>query len=176
MCSQMQNPAYGWKKSLLANNPRKEEGMANIQAVTAYRSPAFLPLEFAARLRTYLKGKQMPARPLGGGLKIRKPFRAMTPSDFFEGLTAKALVGVKPDVESMQWADAIIAKNKKSRAEKRAKAVANRKRKEDYLKSGPKPGKKYPKFLEAMRKLGEKRRREGWNNGKTAKKRGKSSK
>ena len=150
--------------------------MANIVAIDTYRYPINFPVELAGKVRTYIKGKMKPAPQLGEGKKIRKPLKAMTPSDYVVEVVERSLADFQMDAESRKWVDAIMARNLKYRAKYRQLALERRKDPADYLKSGPKPGKKYPKFLAAMKKLAEKRRAEGWPRGKNKKNRGKGAK
>lgn len=150
--------------------------MANIKAIDTYKYPVLFPVELMGRLRTYIKGKQKPSRPLGEGKKIRKPMRAMTVSDFILEISEKALAGVKMDADSRKWVDAMFEKNRQERDKQRKLAIARHKKPEEKLKPGPKPGKVSPKFLEAMKKLSEKRRKYGWVRGKNKKNRGKDGK
>ena len=146
--------------------------MANIRALDTYIYPVRFPVELMGKLRTYIKGKQKPAPSLGNGKKIRKPMRDMKVSDFVVEVMEKALGDVNMDAESRKWVERIIERNAKFRKKYQQKALENRKNPADYLKSGPKPGKKYPKFLEAMKKLAAKRRAEGWVRGRNKENRG----
>lgn len=150
--------------------------MANIRAIDTYKYPISFPVELMGKLRTYIKGKQRPSRPLGEGKKIRKPMRAMSVSDFVTELVARSMADVKMDAESRKWIEMIQARNLKARAKYRQMAIARHKKPEEKLKSGPKPGHVSPKFLEAMKKLSEKRRKYGWVRGKNKKNRGKDGK
>ena len=150
--------------------------MANIRAIDTYKYPVAFPVELMGKLRTYLKGREVPSRPLGEGRKVRKPMRPMHVTDFVVRLVEKSMADVKMDADSRRWIEMIQARNLKSRAKYRQMAIARHKKPEEKLKSGPKPGHVSPKFLEAMRKLSEKRRKYGWTRGKNKKNRGKDGK
>lgn len=131
--------------------------MANVKAVDGYKYCVLTPLELAGKVRTYIKGKKLPARKITGR-GIRTPFRAMTPSDFFVAAAEEKLADFKMDAESAQWIEVVLAKNLKAREKQIAKNFAARKPDSEKLKSGPKPGNPSPKFIAAMRKLGAERR------------------
>lgn len=138
--------------------------MANFHAVDVYRYSVTVPANLAGKIRTYIKGKQVPARPLVG-MNIRKPMRKMTPSDLLITFAEKNLADVHMDAESQRWVNGLLEKNMKNRKVIVAARLANRKKPEEKLKCGPKPGKKYPKFLAAMKKLADERRANGWKKG-----------
>ena len=118
-----------------------------------------MDVEDAARVRTFIKGKTMPARSFNGR-KTRKAVRAMTVSDFFEIAGKKIVDGVKPDSESLKWMMERVSKMKRQReiVDEKVRNGVNRKPKSQWLKRGPKKGKTYPKYLAAMAKLAAKRR------------------
>lgn len=138
--------------------------MANFKAVDVYRYSVSVPVELAGKIRTFIKGKQVQVHPRVE-MNIRKPMRKMTPTDLFVSLAEKFLADVSMDAESQKWVNACFEKNRKIRKLVLAQHLANRKKPEEKLKSGPKPGKKYPKFLAAMKKLAEERRAKGWKKG-----------
>ena len=146
--------------------------MANIQAIDIYRFALDVPMELAGKIRTWLKGRECPARPLKGR-NIRKPTRKMTASDMFVDHFSKEMADVRMDAESIKWVEEQLAKNQRKREYWQEKAKAKRKPRDQWEKCGPKPGKKYPKFLAAMKKLGEDRRANGWKKG--SKKSGKTA-
>lgn len=133
--------------------------MANIKAVDNYKYCILTPVELAGKIRTYLKGKKVPAREIDGR-RIRTPLRAMTPSDFFISAVADKLKDVEMDAESMKWTQSVIQENLRKREIQLAKNRAARKPQADKLKPGPKPGNgPSPKFVAAMKKLGAERRK-----------------
>lgn len=131
--------------------------MACVKALDVYRVSAHIPVESAGRMRTYLKGKTMPARHITGR-GIIKEVRLMTTSDFITEAINSKLEGVTMDAESREWVEAQLRKNLKERKRVVEKHKSERKPPEQWLKRGPKPGKKYPKYLAAMKRLGEERK------------------
>lgn len=131
--------------------------MANVIAVNTYRFNTRFPMELAGKMRTYLKGRKSPAREITGR-GIRKEFRQMTPSDYLVGLAERDLSDIAMDAESREWVAREMQKNIKFRDRTIAENKAKRKDPSEYEKPGPKPGKTYPKFLAAMKKLAAERK------------------
>lgn len=117
-----------------------------------------LDLMDAARLRTYIKGKEVPAKAYGGR-KLRKLTKPMSPSDFIESHICGILKDVTPDVESLTWMDKRFKANLKIREKNDAlvKSGAFRTPESEWKKRGRVKGKVYPKYEEAMAKLAQRR-------------------
>lgn len=116
--------------------------------------------ETAARLRTVVKGRTMPALKFKDRAN-RKSERKMSTSYFVEQLVKERLSDVKADAESLKWmADAQKAaiKQRKEQDELVRKG-ANRKPKSEWKKPGRVAGKIYPKYEAAMKRVAAERHR-----------------
>ena len=133
--------------------------MANQLNVNRYRCNVMTDLDTAAKLRTYVKGKTVAAKSVGGRV-VRKATRPMTIGDLLEQKAIEIADGVKMDAESREWMMKQYQVNVKKRAaaDSAVKAGRFRKPKSEWLKPGRVKGKKYPKHDAAMKKLGEQRK------------------
>lgn len=133
--------------------------MANQLNVNRYRCNVMTDLETAAKLRTYIKGKTVAAKSIGGR-EIRKANRPMTIGDLLEQKAVEIAEGVKMDNESRAWMMEQYELNVKKRkaADSEVRAGRYRKPKSEWLKPGRVKGKKYPKHDAAMKKLGAERK------------------
>ena len=112
-----------------------------------------LDLMDAARLRTYIKGKEVPAKACGGR-KLRKLTKQMSPSDCVEGIIKGILEDVTPDVESIGWMNERYEANLKIREQNDAlvRSGLYRKPRSEWKKRGRVPGKSYKKHSQPAAK------------------------
>ena len=81
----------------------------NRQAVMSH-----IPLETAAKIKTYIKGKTVKCKAKMG-MKIRKKERDMTMSDYIIEKAEKGVKNVKMDDESRKWMEERLRKNTRVR-------------------------------------------------------------
>lgn len=81
----------------------------NRQAVMSH-----IPLETAAKIRTYIKGKTVKCKAKKG-MRIRKQERGMTMSDYIIERAETGVRNVKMDDESRKWMEERLRKNIKAR-------------------------------------------------------------
>lgn len=116
-----------------------------------------LTIDDAAKLRTYLRGKKVPAQKIGGR-NIRKSMRDMRPSDFFlscgRDILTRAVSVLHP--EDREWARKKfeIALRQRKKQDAKVASGAYRKPPEQHLKPGRKAGVHYPAYDAALRKRG----------------------
>lgn len=81
----------------------------NRQAVMSH-----IPLETAAKIRTFIKGKTVKCKAKKG-MQVRKQVRDMTMSDYIIERAETGVKNVKMDDESRKWMEERLRKNTRAR-------------------------------------------------------------
>lgn len=91
------------------NNKMATQRDPNRQAVMSH-----IPLETAAKIKTYIKGRTVKCKAKKG-MRIRKQERDMTMSDYIIEKAENGVRNVKMDDESRKWMEERLRKNMKLR-------------------------------------------------------------
>ena len=132
--------------------------MANQRDPNKTKVSMFFDLDVVAKVHTFARNKTKTVSSFGSR-GVRNPKRRLTVANVCEDIIAEAVKNVKPDAEAMRWKAERKAANLKVRRQEDA-AVRDgkyRKPKSEFEKPGPKKGNPSPKYLAAMKRLGEER-------------------
>lgn len=133
---------------------KRTDDMVNQRNVDKVREDFLTDWETAAKLRTVVKGKVMPATEFKGR-KTRKSSRQMSVGYYINTIVKDSVKDVTADAESLKWVCEARKKAVQIRArqDERVRNGANRKPKSEWLKPGRVAGKVYPKYEEAMKRV-----------------------